>query len=134
MMGILKLDVTRRKLSRAENNIKTLPTMLSLNAMGLFAIGNCPDHVSENDGLLSKRAIRSALPVDSFNNSRLNQAVAEDRLLPSAWLFPESITHCFPGKLGKLSTTNRDILYVSAKAPKDERPVGRGYLELTAYD
>jgi hypothetical protein len=60
MMGLLKIDVTGGKLSRAENNIKTLPNMSSLNAMGLFAIGNCPNQVSENDGLLSKHAIRSA--------------------------------------------------------------------------
>lgn len=59
-MGLLKLDVTGGKLSRAENNLKTLPTNLSLNAIGLFAIGNCPNQVSENDSLLSKHAIRSA--------------------------------------------------------------------------
>ena len=60
MMGLLKLDVTGGKLSRAQSKIETLPNMLSLNAMGLFAIGNCPNQVSENGGLLSKHAIRSA--------------------------------------------------------------------------
>src|ERR1035438_7279093 len=54
-----------------------------------------------NEGLLPKRPITSAFLWTVFNNSRLNQAVAEHRFLPFSLVFPRINRPLFSRKTWK---------------------------------
>jgi hypothetical protein len=112
-----KLDVTRGKLRRAERDIIASLGFAVLNAVAVFGIGNCPDQASETR-VFCRTFNYERCPVDNFNNPRLNQAVAEDQLLPSASFLPESISHRSPKNLEIYQQQTATLCTLRQKPPR----------------